>query len=284
MSRSRRHAPRPGDLFRCPDTGETVRIDEKWRRGALGARTVRHVPARARARPPRRHPAPRDGSVSPFHDLSHDQLERLGEDTPRADARRARHDGWTPERQKMFIETLAATASISEACRYVGLSRQSAHKLYGRSPHFRAAWDEALKAAVGVLAATAFDRAVNGTQEQVWHDGQMIGFREKHHDRLLMYLLRVRDPLNYAPLDDLQGWARHRAIEGKRDGLEPVLDRLEAAERAWATAAAPAELPAPADCLAPMAASACPERPSTPSTMSTSPGDEPASAEEGGMA
>jgi hypothetical protein len=184
----------------------------------------------------------------------------------------------------MFIETLAATASISEACRYVGLSRQSAHKLYGRSPHFRAAWDEALKAAVGVLAATAFDRAVNGTQEQVWHDGQMIGFREKHHDRLLMYLLRVRDPLNYAPLDDLQGWARHRAIEAKRDGLEPVLDRLEAAERAWATAAAPAELPAPADCLAPAAAFACPERPSTPSTMSTSPGDEPASAEEGGMA
>src|SRR5690606_21298597 len=108
-----------------------------------------------------------DGSVSPFYALDQDDLERLGQDTPRRDARRTRRDGWTLERQKLFIETLAATASVSESCRYVGLSRQSAHKLYQRSPQFRAAWDEALKAAVGVLAATAFDRAVNGTQEQV---------------------------------------------------------------------------------------------------------------------
>ncbi len=33
-----------------------------------------------------------------------------------------------------------------------------------------------------------------------------------HHDRLLMYLLRVRDPLNYAPIDELERWKGHRAL------------------------------------------------------------------------
>jgi hypothetical protein len=138
-----------------------------------------------------------------------------------------------------------------------------------------------LKASVHVLATTAFDRAVNGTQEQIWHNGRMIGFREKHHDRLLMYLLRVRDPLNYAPLHDLDGWQRRRAIEQRPAGIGPALDRLEAAERAWASAERePPQLTAPADHLQSPAPAAQPALeapapdPSTLSTLSTSRGRE----------
>jgi hypothetical protein len=132
------------------------------------------------------------------------------------------------------------------------MSRQSARDLYNRSAPFRAAWDEAAKLCVGVLGETAFERAVNGVQEQVWYKGQMVGYREKHDNRLLMFLLRVRDPLNYAPLDDLQGWQRHRAIEGGNQGLGPTLDRLAAAEKAWSEAETePPRLPAPADLLDP---------------------------------
>ncbi len=250
MSRKRKRPLEPGDLFHDPETGAPMEINEHGEAVPFvpipwdpfppdpPPRSLAHIPRRA------------DGSVSPFYTLDQDDLERLGQDTPRRDACRARHDGWTLERQQQFIETLAATASVSEAARYVGLSRQSAHKLYQRSPQFRAAWDEALKAAVGVLAATAFDRAVNGTQEQVWHDGRMVGFREKHHDRLLLYLLRVRDPLNYAPLDDLVGWQHRRAVEDRSGGIAPVLDRLAEAERAWAEAESPPpQLAAPVDRL-----------------------------------
>jgi hypothetical protein len=240
----------PGSVYYSEEMGCRVRIDEygeetPWEPGSYdmfrepAAPQLPAVPRRA------------DGSISPFYDLTQDELERLRQPNMHHDARRARHDGWTIERQKEFIETLAATASVSDACRYVGLSRQSAHKLYQRSPQFRAAWDDALKASVNVLAATAFDRAVNGTQEQVWHEGRMVGFKEKHHDRLLLYLLRVRDPLNYAPLDDLAGWQRHRALEQRPAGIAPVIDRLEDAERAWAGAEQePRQLAAPADRLA----------------------------------
>ncbi len=140
-----------------------------------------------------------------------------------------RADGWTAARRRLFLERLSTTASVQEAARSVGMTRQSARKLYRRAPAFRAAWDEALRESVSVLAETAFHRAIHGTEQQVYHKGQLVGTREVHHDRLLMYLLRVRDPLNYAPIDELERWQRHRALPAR------------------AAASAPPTLAAPAD-------------------------------------
>jgi len=240
MSRNRKPRHQPGDIFTSPETGELVRIDDDGEEEPFTPHPhepfpifepdpLDHIPRRA------------DGTVAPFYLLGQDELESLGQETPRT--RRIRHDGWTVERQKDFVERLAETASWTDAARFVGLSRQSARNLYNRSPQFRAACDEALRASVGVLVETAFDRAVNGVQEQVWYQGRMVGFREKYNDRLLMFLLRVRDPLNFAPLDDLKGWQRYRAIE-QNDGMIPALDRLEAAEKEWGEAKAdPPALP-----------------------------------------
>lgn len=60
---------------------------------------------------------------------------------------KSRHDGWTPERQRRFIEELAATRSISKACRAVGMSRDSAYSLRDRpeADQFRLAWKRALE-------------------------------------------------------------------------------------------------------------------------------------------
>jgi hypothetical protein len=47
---------------------------------------------------------------------------------------RARHDGWTVERQAAFLEALAETGCIEDACRHVGMSRNSAYRLQRREP------------------------------------------------------------------------------------------------------------------------------------------------------
>ena len=61
---------------------------------------------------------------------------------------KARHDGWTAERQRRFIDMLAATRSLTKACAAVGMSRTSAYALRDRSDalHFRLAWRAALEA------------------------------------------------------------------------------------------------------------------------------------------
>lgn len=60
--------------------------------------------------------------------------------------RKYRHDGWTPERQKAFIEALADTGSVSRAAAMVNMSSEGAYALrrHQDAEGFRRAWEAAL--------------------------------------------------------------------------------------------------------------------------------------------
>ena len=59
---------------------------------------------------------------------------------------RSRRDGWTPERQRVFIAALASGATVGAAAGLVGRSRQSAYALLDLpgSEDFNRAWTEAM--------------------------------------------------------------------------------------------------------------------------------------------
>jgi hypothetical protein len=61
-------------------------------------------------------------------------------------ARRPRHDGWTPERQAIFISILRLSRCVRKAAAAAGMSRNSAYALRRRASgqRFAAAWDLAL--------------------------------------------------------------------------------------------------------------------------------------------
>ena len=56
-----------------------------------------------------------------------------------------RRDGWTPDKQRAFIERLGECGVVSIAARAVGMSPKSAYVLRKRpgAESFAAAWDEA---------------------------------------------------------------------------------------------------------------------------------------------
>jgi len=60
---------------------------------------------------------------------------------------RARHDGWTPDRQRDFIAQIRLTGSVDAAARAVGMRRETAYRLRRRhgAESFAAAWDAALR-------------------------------------------------------------------------------------------------------------------------------------------
>ena len=60
---------------------------------------------------------------------------------------RPRHDGWTAERRRRFLEALAAGWDVGRACAFAGLSREAAYKLRRRETAFAQQWDAALQAA-----------------------------------------------------------------------------------------------------------------------------------------
>ena len=119
--------------------------------------------------------------------------------------------GWTPDRQRAFVEHLAANGSVTLAAAHVGLSRQSAYTLRDRQPNtmFALAWDTALMLAQRKLFDIAMERAVHGREEEVLWRGECVGTRMVYNDRLLMRLLEhKRDPIHpmLAPTELHQLW------------------------------------------------------------------------------
>ncbi|QWC58209.1 hypothetical protein F7D01_00705 [Erythrobacter sp. 3-20A1M] len=116
---------------------------------------------------------------------------------PRA---KERSNGWKPEVQRNFIEALAETGSVSEACKRVNRSDHGAYLLrrHPEAESFRAAWNAALDIGMQRVEDTAMDRALNGVEVPVYSYGKLVGTRRVFNDRLLMFLLRNRSPERFA--------------------------------------------------------------------------------------
>ena len=122
--------------------------------------------------------------------------------------KKRRKDGWSPGKQRAFIEALADGGSVANAARAVGMSESSAYRLR-RSPGaeaFDRAWNAAIEAASKKLIDAAFERALIGSEEPVFdRDGNRVG-------------RRLRDPAARPKHAHADG---HLAI-GDRAGEDPV--------------------------------------------------------------
>jgi len=107
---------------------------------------------------------------------------------------RARHDGWSPDRQRRFVVALRATASVGAAAKLVGSSRTSAYRLRARpgAEGFAAAWDLVLSAARDERFAILFERAMHGVLVPRRYRGEFVGTR--HYFDNMAGLAALRDP------------------------------------------------------------------------------------------
>ena len=118
-----------------------------------------------------------------------------------------RADGWTAERQRVFIAALAETGCISEACHQAGITARSAYRLraHPQGHAFALAWDLALRSATAKLLTLAFERAVRGSLRQVWRDDKLVSETRQPSDQMLTFLLSRLAPAN---ADQNTRWAR----------------------------------------------------------------------------
>jgi hypothetical protein len=169
-----------------------------------------------------------------------------------------RHDGWTPERQRGFIEALADTGSVRAAAHAVNMTPEGAYLLrrHPEAGEFRKAWEAALALGVQRLEDVAMDRALNGVEVPVYRFGAVISTRRVYNDRLLMFLLRNRAPKRFAA-DSLntadaatrsqlarlkqewrREWEEERAAQDAREAedaiaqIDATLDRMIERDRA----------------------------------------------------
>ncbi len=112
-----------------------------------------------------------------------------------------RYDGWTPARQRAFIEALADTGSVKAAAKRINMAAEGAYYLR-RQPgaeSFAGAWEAALDHGVQRLADIAIDRAMEGVAVPIFWRGEQVGEKRCYNDRLLMFVLKHHLRARYDP-------------------------------------------------------------------------------------
>lgn len=124
-------------------------------------------------------------------------------------ALRMRADGWYPARQRVFLESLARTGIVTQACDDCGISPRSAYNLRIRAEGvgFNLGWEAAILIARGRLVDTLMERALNGWDEVVTHsrdytDNSSSTNRHRIDNRLAMSLLGRLDKRADVPLTE----------------------------------------------------------------------------------
>lgn len=110
-----------------------------------------------------------------------------GEAAPRASGRKDRHDGFTAERRRTFIEALKK-GCVLDACRAAGISNRTAYNWYHADCDFARQWDAALCLAAEQLELTAVQRGIVGVEEPVWAYGKVVGTRIRRSDAIFRLL------------------------------------------------------------------------------------------------
>jgi hypothetical protein len=129
-----------------------------------------------------------DDYASPSHARPGEPADRLAFE---AVPLRYREDGFTPEKQRAYVEALADCGIAREAAARVGLSEQAINRVRRRSD--ARSFDDACEAAhlfgARRLHSIAYERAVEGTVRGHYYHGERVGEERVYDNRLLTYLL-----------------------------------------------------------------------------------------------
>ena len=161
-------------------------------------------------------------------------------------ADQVRADGWSPARQRLFLETLAATGIIRSACDAAQISTRAAYALRIRrdGAAFRLGWDAAILIARARLADELLARALTGHEEVIRKDmdaGEIT--RHRHDNRLAMSMLSRLDRMADNPPEGSDAALARVVAQDFAAYLDLICPQNQAAEDAAAEAAHPGLVP-----------------------------------------
>lgn len=128
---------------------------------------------------------------------------------------RKRHDGWNQQRLQRFLDVLAYTGCVEDACRVAGMSDVAPYRAKKRYPLFAAAWDDALERSRQGLIAIAYQRAVAGRETVIIRKGEEYERRIAPSDSMLGLLIKRGDMAGGAlpkAMQDIAGLEREEII------------------------------------------------------------------------
>ncbi|HVI99422.1 MAG TPA: hypothetical protein VM657_10185 [Sphingomonas sp.] len=139
--------------------------------------------------------------------------------------RAQRYDGWTPDRQRAFLEAIAEGHTVGSACAQVGMAPSSAYALRRRAAGagFALGWRAANLLAREKVADTLLARAIDGQVETVTRPDGSTYSRHRYDNRLASTMLARLDRF----ADKEAGEATHHAARLVAAEFDGFLDLIE---------------------------------------------------------
>jgi hypothetical protein len=84
--------------------------------------------------------------------------------------------------------------ALIEACNQAGISYQSHYNWLKDDPVYKYLFEVQKERSIDVYEMEARRRALEGTEEPVFHNGIEVGAKRKYSDHLLMFMMKKKDP------------------------------------------------------------------------------------------
>ena len=101
------------------------------------------------------------------------------------------------KRKAAFLEAMQTEIVISGAAKKAGVGVRTVHDWQQADPRFKADLDDVQEGITQALEREAVKRAVEGSTEDIYHQGKVVGAVQKKSDLLLIFLLKAKRPLVY---------------------------------------------------------------------------------------
>jgi hypothetical protein len=129
--------------------------------------------------------------------------------------RKASERSWSKAKASAFLNALAETCNVSEACRQSGVSTAAAYRRRQTDAAFRAGWSEAVGIGYHRLELVLLERAFSGVEK-------LITRKDGSEERMLEY----SNQLGLTLLKMHRDTAIAAAPENEPDNIEEIRERL----------------------------------------------------------
>ena len=146
---------------------------------------------------PRPHKANAELIPQPY--LGAKSFEELSEHKP------IRNRKFTPDKQQAFLILYSHFGVISKSAQAVGVGYDTIARQLKSDPVFKKLFERAKIVAADTVEAEVFKRAVEGWEEPVWYQGEIVGHTLKKSDRMLELLAKGVRPDKFSEKMQLSG-------------------------------------------------------------------------------
>lgn len=123
----------------------------------------------------------------------------------------------------LFLGSLRTTGNVGLSCTAASIGRSTVYEWRGKDEAFASAWADALEEAADVLLAEARRRAIEGVEEPIMHQGQVVTTVRRYSDLLLIFLLKSARRRDFDP----SGYIHLKCYEELEARMKEFTDRLQ---------------------------------------------------------